>query len=127
VVQGGLIGPNGRVSFNYRRLFVVEFLTGFAANPEGQGGNPLTQMLIFFVPIILIMYFFMIRPQKKKQRDHQLMMASLKNGDKVITNSGIIGTIAGIHDDQNKVVLKVADQVKMEFVKSSIAGLMEKQ
>ncbi len=106
---------------------MIEFLTGLAANPDAQGGNPLTQMLIFFVPIILIMYFFMIRPQKKKQKEHQMMLASLKNGDKVITNSGIIGTIAGIHDDQNKIVLKVADQVKIEFVKSSIAGLMQDQ
>ncbi|MBU1318884.1 MAG: preprotein translocase subunit YajC [candidate division Zixibacteria bacterium] len=83
------------------------------------------QMLIFFVPIILIMYFFMIRPQKKRQKEHQDLLAALKTGDKVVTNSGMIGTVVGIHDDKNKVVLKVADQVKIEFVKSSIAGLVE--
>ena len=104
---------------------MIQFLTGFAANPDAGGGNPLMQMLIFFVPIILIMYFFMIRPQKKRQKDHQDMLAALKTGDRVVTNSGMIGTIVGIHDDKNKVVLKVADQVKIEFVKSSIAGLVE--
>jgi len=82
-------------------------------------------MLIFFVPIILIMYFFMIRPQKKRQKEHQNLLAALKTGDRVVTNSGMIGTVVGIHDDKNKVVLKVADQVKIEFVKSSIAGLVE--
>jgi preprotein translocase subunit YajC len=105
---------------------VIEIITGMTANPDGQGGNPLMQMLIFFVPIILIMYFFMIRPQKKRQREHEQMLSALKTGDKVVTNSGIIGTVSGIHDDQNKVVLKVSDNTKMEFVKSSIAGLMEK-
>lgn len=104
---------------------MIHFLTGFAANPESGGGNPLMQMLIFFVPIILIMYFFMIRPQKKRQKEHQDLLASLKTGDRVVTNSGMIGTVVGIHDDKNKVVLKVADQVKIEFVKSSIAGLVE--
>lgn len=104
---------------------MIEFLLAFAANPEGQGGNPLTSMLIFFVPIILIMYFFMIRPQQKRQKEQQRMLGALKNGDRVVTNSGMIGTIVGIHDDKNKVVLKVADQVKIEFVKSSIAGLIE--
>jgi preprotein translocase subunit YajC len=96
-----------------------------AGDPSSTGGNPLISMLIFFVPIVLIMYFFMIRPQQKRSKEHQKMLGALKNGDKVITNSGMIGTVVGIHDEQNKVVLKVADQVKIEFVKSSIAGLIE--
>jgi len=83
-------------------------------------------MLIFFVPIIAIMYFFMIRPQQKRQKEQKQMLEGLRTGDKVITNSGIIGTISHIHDEQNKVVLKIADQVKVEFVKSSIAGLADK-
>jgi preprotein translocase subunit YajC len=71
------------------------------------------------------MYFFMIRPQQKKQKEHKAMIEALKTGDKVVTNSGMMGTIVHIHDDKNKVVLKVADQVKVEFIKSSIAGLVE--
>ncbi len=94
------------------------------AGGEG-GGTGMGSMLIFLVAIFAVMYFFMIRPQQKKQKEHQKMLASLKTGDKVVTNSGMMGTIVHIHDDKNKVVLKVADQVKVEFVKNSIAGLVE--
>jgi preprotein translocase subunit YajC len=93
--------------------------------PAGEGGGGMGSMLIFLVAIFAVMYFFMIRPQQRKQKEHQKMLAALKTGDKVVTNSGMMGTIVHIHDDKNKVVLKVADQVKVEFVKSSIAGLVE--
>jgi preprotein translocase subunit YajC len=94
------------------------------AGGEGGGGG-MGSMLIFLVAIFAVMYFFMIRPQQKKQKEHKAMLEALKTGDKVVTNSGMMGTIVHIHDDKNKVVLKVADQVKVEFVKSSIAGLVD--
>jgi preprotein translocase subunit YajC len=104
---------------------VIHFFLAMApAGGEG-GGAGMGSMLIFIVAIFAVMYFFMIRPQQKKQKEHQRMLAALKAGDKVVTNSGMMGTIVHIHDDKNKVVLKVADQVKVEFVKSSIAGLIE--
>ncbi len=90
----------------------------------GEGGG-MGSMMIFLVAIFAVMYFFMIRPQQKKQKEHKAMLEGLKTGDKVVTNSGMMGTIIHIHDDKNKVVLKVADQVKVEFIKSSIAGLVE--
>jgi preprotein translocase subunit YajC len=91
----------------------------------GEGGGGMGSMMIFLVAIFAVMYFFMIRPQQKKQKEHKAMIEALKTGDKVVTNSGMMGTIVHIHDDKNKVVLKVADQVKVEFIKSSIAGLVE--
>ena len=91
----------------------------------GEGGGGMGSMMIFLVAIFAVMYFFMIRPQQKKQKEHKAMLEGLKTGDKVVTNSGMMGTIVHIHDDKNKVVLKVADQVKVEFIKSSIAGLVE--
>ncbi len=91
----------------------------------GEGGGGMGSMMIFLVAIFAVMYFFMIRPQQKKQKEHKAMLEGLKTGDKVVTNSGMMGTIIHIHDDKNKVVLKVADQVKVEFIKSSIAGLVE--
>ena len=91
----------------------------------GEGGGGMGSMMIFLVAIFAVMYFFMIRPQQKKQKEHKAMLEALKTGDKVVTNSGMMGTIVHIHDDKNKVVLKVADQVKVEFIKSSIAGLVE--
>ncbi len=95
-----------------------------------QGGSPGAgssgggiSLIIMFALIFLFMYFFMIRPQQKKEKTRQKMIADLKKGDKVLTNSGIIGTIFNIKD--NIFVLKVDDEVKIEFVKSAIAGKME--
>ena len=95
------------------------------AQPEGGGGSPLT-MLLPFLLIFVIFYFFMIRPQQKKQKQHQAMVSSLKKGDKVVTNGGMFGTVWGIDVKENKVVLKIGDDVKIEFLKSSIAGKVNK-
>lgn len=98
----------------------MQFLLLMGQSGEG-GGNPLT-MLLPFVVIFAIFYFFMIRPQQKKQKEHQSMITSLKKGDKVVTSGGMFGTIWGIDEKENKIVLKVGDDVKIEYLKSSIAG-----
>ena len=78
-------------------------------------------MFLFMGLIILVMYFFMIRPQQKRQKEHQRMLSDLKKGDKVVTTGGMYATVFGFSDDQNKVILKISDEVKMEFLKSAIA------
>jgi preprotein translocase subunit YajC len=95
------------------------------AAPQGaQGqsaGGSLMGMFLPFLLIILVVYFFMIRPQQKRQKETQKMLADLKKGDKVLTTSGMYATVFGFSDDQNKVILKISDEVKMEFLKSAIA------
>ena len=80
-----------------------------------------------FVPLILIFvifYFFLIRPQQRKVKEHKLMIESLKRGDKVVTSAGIIGTIERIVDDEKAEVL-IAENVKVEVIKSTgIQALM---
>ena len=92
--------------------------------PGGQGGNPLMQMLPLLL-IIPIFYLFLIRPQQKKQKEHAKMLTELKRGDKVVTNSGIIGAIWGINEKDNIIVLKVGEDTKIEFLRSAIAGKLE--
>jgi len=87
------------------------------------GGGGFMSLILMFVMIFAIMYFFMIRPQQKKEKDRQKLIAELKKGDKVLTNSGMIGTIWGIKD--NIIVLKFEDDVKIEFLKSAVAGKMD--
>lgn len=102
---------------------MIQFLA--MASPGGDGGgNPLIALAPFIL-IFVIFYFFMIRPQQKKQKQTKEMLASIKKGDKVVTNSGMFGTIWGIDDKENKVVLKFGDDLKIEFLKSSIAGKVE--
>jgi len=91
------------------------------AQSGGGGGNPLVTLFPLIL-IFVIFYFFMIRPQQKKQKQAQTMLASLKKGDRVVTNSGMFGTVWGIDDKENKVVLKFGDDLKIEFLKSAIAG-----
>ena len=80
-----------------------------------------------FVPLILIFvifYFFLIRPQQKKVKEHKAMVESLKRGDKVITSGGITGTVERLIDN-DKVEVEIADNVKVEIVKATgIQGLL---
>jgi len=83
-----------------------------------------------FIPLILIFvifYFFLIRPQQKKVKDHKAMVENLKRGDKVITSGGITGTVERLIDN-DKVEVEIADNVKVEIVKATgIQGLLNNQ
>ena len=80
-----------------------------------------------FIPLILIFvifYFFLIRPQQKKVKEHKAMVEGLKRGDKVITSGGITGTIERVIDN-DKVEVQIADNVKVEIVRATgIQGLL---
>ena len=80
----------------------------------------------FFVPLIfifIIMYFVMIRPQKKRQQQQQQLIGSLKTGDRVVTNAGIHGLISNVKE--TTVLVKVADNVKIEIDKSAITNVLK--
>lgn len=79
--------------------------------------------LIPVVAMVLIFYFLLIAPVRKRQKKHDEMIANLKNGARIITNGGIIGTVVGIQDDTLR--LKIADQVKIEITKQSVASLAD--
>ena len=74
-----------------------------------------------FIPLILIFvifYFFLIRPQQQKVKEHKLMVENLKRGDKVITSGGIVGTIERVVDN-DKVEVLISENVKVEIIKST--------
>ena len=79
-----------------------------------------------FIPLILIFvifYFFLIRPQQKKVKEHKLMVQNLKRGDKVITSGGIIGTVERVMEN-DRAEIEIADNVKVEIIKSTgVQGL----
>jgi len=98
-------------------------LLGGGTTPAG--GNPMIStglMLLQFVPIFLIIYMLIIRPQQKRQKDLEKMIKALKKGDRVLTSGGIYGTVVGIEDA--KTVVRVADDVKLEFAKSAIVQVV---
>tara|TARA_Y100001936_G_C15923333_1_gene585332 strand:- start:429 stop:719 length:291 start_codon:yes stop_codon:yes gene_type:complete len=74
-----------------------------------------------FIPLILIFvifYFFLIRPQQKKVKEHKIMVESLKRGDKVVTSGGIVGTVERIIDN-DKVEVEISENVKVEIVRTT--------
>jgi len=82
----------------------------------------------FFVPFIfifVIMYFVLFRPQKKRQQEQQRLIGSLKTGDRVVTNAGIHGLIANVKE--TTVIVKVADNVKIEMEKSAITNVLKSE
>ena len=85
--------------------------------------------LLSFLPFLLIMailYFFMLRPQAKKQKDKELMISNLSKGDKIITMGGIYGTVQGIKEKNRKAVIKVDNNTNITINMTAIAGLAEK-
>ena len=83
-----------------------------------------------FIPLILIFvifYFFLIRPQQKKVKEHKAMVEGLKRGDKVITSGGITGTVERLIDS-DKIEVEIAENVKVEIVKATgVQGLLNTQ
>lgn len=104
-------------------LPMIDFLAQ-AQSAAPAAGNPLAS----FVPIILIfiiMYFVMIRPQMRRQKQQQQLVSALKTGDRVVTASGIHGMISNVKD--STVIVKVADNVKIEMDKSAVTNVVRPQ
>ena len=88
-------------------------------------GQGITQ----FIPLILIFiifYFFLIRPQQKRVKDHKTMVEALKRGDEVITSGGIIGTVERVMEDDRIEVL-IGDNTKVQIIRSTITILLKKE
>ena len=81
---------------------------------SGQGISSFIPLILIFV----IFYFFLIRPQQKKVKEHKIMVESLKRGDKVVTSGGIIGTVERIIDN-DKVEVLISDNVKVEITRTT--------
>ena len=92
-----------------------------AMAPQGGNGGGMFTTLIMFSLIILIFYFMILRPQQKRQKERQKLLDSVKKGDKVITVSGMHGTVVGLED--KTVLVQVADNVKLKFEKSAVSTI----
>ena len=106
-------------------MSLLDFLipTAYAQSAGGQpqGGFG---MLVFPVILIAIMYFLMIRPQMKRQKEHKAMLDKLNRGDEVITSGGVAGTITDIGD--NFVTVEIADNVRVRVQKGAIGNVLPK-
>ena len=91
-----------------------------AGGAGGQAGNPLMSILPL-VLMFVVFYFLLIRPQQKKQKEHRNTLASLKEGDRVLTGGGLYGTIRKIKDDV--LTIEIAENVRIKVNRAYVAGL----
>src|SRR5205085_10063266 len=102
-------------------LFLAQAQSAAPAAPAPGGAGGFLNLLPIWFFIIVIMYFVLIRPQKKRQQEQQRLISSIKTGDRVVTTAGIHGLIANIKD--TTVMLKIADNVKIEVEKSAVTNV----
>jgi preprotein translocase subunit YajC len=89
------------------------------------GGGDLTSLLPF-VLIFVVFYFFLIRPQQKRAKEHREMVSQLRRGDKVITSGGLVGTVTKSVDDQETVEVEIAKDVRVNIMRTMIADKRSK-
>ena len=100
-------------------LITLLVFVGGCLAPEGEGGGFDYTIIIFLVLIFAMFYFLMIRPQRRRQKEHQQLIEELKKGDRVITAGGIYGVIESVSEDS--VVVKVESGATMRVAKGSVA------
>lgn len=101
--------------------------TGTATTTSVGGQPPLSETLMSFVPLVLIFavfYFFIMRPQIKKQKEHQTLIQGLQKGDKVVTSGGLMAKIVKLEDD-DVMQAEIAPNVKVRMLRSSISEVLE--
>ena len=103
-------------------MFYIPFLQAAGAAPSASATGSLIGSFLPIVLIFVVFYFFLIRPQNKKQKETQKMLDALKKGDKIITIGGIHGTISSVHE--KTVIVKVDDNTKIEFSRNAIASVI---
>ncbi len=107
--------------WSFAFAFAQEVTSGAAENgAEATGGSPFG-MLPLFVGMFAILYFLMIRPNQKREKERKEMLSSLSKGDRVVTNGGLCGTVVGL--TEQSAVLRVSEDppIKMEFIRSAIS------
>ena len=104
---------------------LLMFFMGGGTGGAEQGGGSLLATWGMLIPLFLIMYLLLIRPQRKRQKEHDKLLKDLKKGDRVVTSSGMFGTVFAINEEKNIVVLRLTEEVKVEILKSAIAARVE--
>ncbi len=102
-------------------------LLAMAAPPQGTDPNPTGQMLqmVGMLAICGVMfYFLLIRPQQKQRKEQEALLKNVKTGDKVLLNSGIFGIVSNVKE--KSLMIKVADNVKIEVLKSAVGSVVQK-
>ena len=105
---------------SHHLFFILAQGTTAAGSPAGFNPTP----IVYMVCIFAIFYFLAIRPQSQRQKQQEALIKSVKTGDKLITSSGIHGTVSNVKE--TTLIVKIADNVKIELEKSSVASVVKR-
>ena len=92
-----------------------------AAAPSSGGG---TWIILFYALMLAALYFLFIAPQRKKQKEHESLLKSLKTGDDIVTSAGIFGTITNVKDD--RFVVRISENTKIEIAKGFVQSVVKR-
>ncbi len=108
---------------------VLEAADSSAGAGQGGAGGGIMSTLLMFVPMILIFYFLILRPQKKQQKEQQNLIDSLKKGDHVQLNSGILGVVTKVDEKNSTFVIEIDKNTKttIEVIKSAVVGKVNEE
>ncbi len=104
-------------------MYLLPLTIAQAAPPAAPAGSPF-QFPIMMVIMFAIMYFMMIRPQRRREKERKEMIASVKSGSRVLLTSGIIGLVTNVKEQT--LVVRIAENTKIEVVRSAISQILEK-
>lgn len=104
---------------------ILTFIPMMAPADGAEGGAGGLLSFLPFILIFVIMYFLLIRPQAKKQKEQQKMIQELKQGDEVVTIGGIHGSVAGLRDQDNTVILKIGENHKITIDRAAVSRKVE--
>ncbi len=110
------------------KMFSLIDASSFLAQSAAPAQGGPAQMIVGMLPAILLMggfYFLFIAPQRKKQKEHEKMLAALQSGDEIISTGGIFGTITNVKDD--RFVVRIADNTKIELGKAFVQTVVKSQ
>jgi preprotein translocase subunit YajC len=101
---------------------MMDYAYAAAQAPSGSGPGAVMTQVLFFAAIFAIFYFLLIRPQQRQKREREALLSSVKKGDRVVTTSGLHGTVVGL--SEHTVTIRVADQVKLDFDRSAVGRVV---
>jgi preprotein translocase subunit YajC len=101
---------------------MIDLAHAAAQAPSGSGSGAVMTQVLFFAAIFAIFYFLLIRPQQRQKREREGLLAAVKKGDRVVTTSGLHGTVVGLNE--NTMTLRVADQVKLDFDRTALGRVI---
>ena len=103
-------------------MSMVDLAYAMAQGPNGGGSQGVMVQVLFFAAIFAIFYFLLIRPQQKTKKEREAMLSSVRKGDRVVTSSGLHGTVVGLNE--HTVTLKVTDQVRLDFDRAALGRIV---